>query len=313
METIRAVFQSMKPITNLGISRADVPVNVLWQKTLENSVSCTGIGVHSGKAATLTLHPAKVGSGYVFVRTDMAEQVKYIPARWDMVTDTAMCTRITNEHGVSVSTIEHVMAALAGCGIHNALIEVDGPEVPIMDGSSALFVDLIHQASVHLQRKSMRRIKILKTLEVQSGNAIARLQPSYEPQLTMQFNANGRLSEQLWSLTYYPDHDHFGELISSARTFGFYEDAQHLWAKGLAQGASLENTVVIKDGKVMNEEGLRYSDEFVRHKMLDAIGDLSLAGAPILGHFHGINSGHSLNNQLLRALFADTSAWCFDI
>lgn len=282
-----------------------------WQKTITAPVTCKGIGVHSGKEVTLTLRPAVANSGFVFIRTDVSENARRIPARWDTVTDTAMCTKITNSQGVSVSTIEHVVAALAGCGIHNAIIEVDGPEVPIMDGSSSEFVNMIQQASIRQQRKSMRSIKILKTVEVKVGNSTATLKPSEESQFTMYFNANGRLADQSWSLTYYPDHDDFGDLLSSARTFGFYEDAQHLWAQGLAQGASLENTVVIKDGAVMNEKGLRYSDEFVRHKMLDAIGDLALAGSPIVGHFVGYNSGHGLNNQLLRALFADTSAWSY--
>jgi UDP-3-O-[3-hydroxymyristoyl] N-acetylglucosamine deacetylase len=285
--------------------------NVLkWQNTLASSVSCTGIGVHSGKPVTLTLRPAIANSGYVFIRTDVPEHSQRIPARWDTVTDTAMCTKITNAQGISVSTIEHVIAALAGCGIHNAIVEVDGPEVPIMDGSSSQFVELIHQASLRVQRKLASRIKVLKPVEVKVGNSTATLKPSDEAKFTMQFNANGRLNNQSWSLVYYPDHDDFADLLSCARTFGFFEDAQHLWSQGLAQGASLDNTVVIKEGKVMNEEGLRFTDEFVRHKMLDAIGDFALAGAPILGHFVGVNSGHGLNNQLLRALFADETAWC---
>lgn len=284
-----------------------------WQQTLANPMECTGIGVHSGKPVTLTLRPSIANSGYVFIRTDAPEDARRIPARWDTVTDTAMCTKITNAQGLSVSTIEHVIAALAGCGIHNALIELDGPEVPIMDGSAADFVEMIRKASLRQQRKRVRRLKILKPVDVAMGNATALLKPSDEPQFSMQFNANGRLSNQSWSLDYYPDHDDFGDFLSSARTFGFYEDAQRLWGQGLAQGASLDNTVVIKEGgAVMNEEGLRFSDEFVRHKMLDAIGDLALAGGTILGHFIGINSGHALNNQLLRALFADKSAWRFE-
>jgi UDP-3-O-[3-hydroxymyristoyl] N-acetylglucosamine deacetylase len=222
-----------------------------------------------------------------------------------------MCTKISNAQGVSVSTIEHVMAALFGCGIHNAILELDGPEVPIMDGSSAEFVKLIQKATLRTQRKLNRSIKVLKPVEVQSGKSSASLKPSDEAKLTMHFNANGRLNNQSWSLTYYPDHDDFTDLLSTARTFGFYEDAQYLWSQGLAQGASLENTVVIKDGEIMNEAGLRFADEFVRHKMLDAIGDFTLAGVPIIGSFVGTNSGHGLNNQLLRALFADETAWSY--
>lgn len=290
----------------------DVPLShPTWQHTIANPVSCSGIGAHSGKPATLTLRPATANSGYVFMRIDVPEHSRRIPARWDTVSNTAMCTTITNAQGVSVSTIEHVIAALAGCDIHNAIIEVDGPEVPIMDGSSREFVDMIEKAHARQQRQSVRRIKVLKTVEVKVGTATAILKPSDETEFTMQFNANGRLANQSWTLTYYPDHDDFGDLLSQARTFGFYEDAEKLWAQGLAKGSSLDNAVVIKDGEVMNEEGLRYADEFVRHKMLDAIGDFALAGAPILGQFIGHNSGHAVNNQLLRALFADASAWSY--
>jgi UDP-3-O-[3-hydroxymyristoyl] N-acetylglucosamine deacetylase len=282
-----------------------------WQKTLASPVTCTGIGVHSGKPATLTLRPATAGAGYVFIRTDVEEHSRRIPAQWDTVTDTSMCTKITNAHGVSVSTIEHVIAALAGCGIHNAILEIDGPEVPIMDGSSSAFVELIGKASSRAQRKLVRSIKVLKTVEVKVGNSTATLKPSDESKFTMQFNANGRLNNQAWSMVYYPEHDDFCDLISSARTFGFFEDAQYLWSKGVCLGSSLENAVVIKDGKIMNEEGLRFEDEFVRHKMLDLIGDLALAGAPLIGHLTVNNSGHALNNQLLRALFADETAWSY--
>lgn len=310
METLGVVSENLKvgaPLSFYGTQEKALG----WQRTIAVPVSCTGIGVHSGASVTLTFRPALAGSGYVFIRTDVPEHAKRIPARWDTVTDTAMCTKITNEEGVSVSTIEHVIAALAGCGIHNAVIEVDGPEMPIMDGSSADFVDLICKASSRQQSQPIRWLKILKPVEVHAGNAAAAFKPADEPRFSMKFNANGRLGGQSWSLDYYPDHDDFGDLLSPARTFGFYEDAQRLWSQGLAQGASLDNTVVIKEGKIMNEGGLRFPDEFIRHKMLDAIGDFALAGAPILGHFVGLNSGHGLNNQLLRALFADQSAWGF--
>lgn len=281
------------------------------QQTLSSSVSCTGIGVHSGKPATLTLRPSIAHSGYTFIRTDLSGVARHIPARWDTVTDTAMCTKISNQYGASVSTIEHVIAALAGCGIYNAIIELDGEEVPIMDGSSAVFVNMIRQAGSRNQGTPLRTIKILKTVEVTHGSAIATLKPFHKPKMTMLFNANGRLGDQMSSLTYYPDGDNFEDLLSAARTLGFYEDATRLWAMGLAQGSSLDNTVVLKDGAIMNEGGLRFSDEFIRHKMLDAVGDFALSGVRLLGHFHGINSGHGLNNQLLRALFADESAWRF--
>jgi UDP-3-O-[3-hydroxymyristoyl] N-acetylglucosamine deacetylase len=311
VESMGVASKGLKSAASVGLPLEPKLIVPAWQQTIGGSVSCTGIGLHTGKPAALTLRPATPNSGYVFMRTDIPESSRRIPARWDTVTDTAMCTKITNSHGVSVSTIEHVIAALAGYDIHNAIIELDGPEVPVMDGSSSDFVDMIRQASVRQQREPVRRIKILKTVEVKVGKATATLKPSDESKFTMHFNANGRLANQAWSFNYYPDHDDFGDLLSCARTFGFYEDAQHLWDQGLAQGASLDNAVIIKDGKVMNEEGLRFADEFVRHKMLDAIGDLALAGAPIQGSFSGENSGHGLNNQLLRALFADKSAWSF--
>jgi len=311
VESVGIISKNLKHTTPVALSLGSKPKTPTWQQTIANSVTCTGVGLHTGKPATLTLRPATANSGYVFMRMDVPEDSRRIPARWDMVTDTAMCTKITNPQGVSVSTIEHVIAALAGCGVHNVIIELDGPEVPVMDGSSSDFVDMIRQASAHQQHQPVRCIKILKTIEVKIGKATATLKPSDETKFSMYFNANGRLADQAWSFTYYPDHDDFGDLLSSARTFGFYEDAQHLWSQGLAQGASLDNAVIIKDGKVMNEDGLRFSDEFVRHKMLDAVGDLALAGAPIQGLFCGENSGHGLNNQLLRALFADDSAWSF--
>jgi UDP-3-O-[3-hydroxymyristoyl] N-acetylglucosamine deacetylase len=294
------------PIPLQGISQPQERQN--WQKTLATSVTCSGLGVHSGQPLTLTLRPASVNAGYVFIRTDVAAHARRVPARWDTVSDTSLCTTISNQHGVSVSTIEHVIAALAGCGIHNALLELDGPEVPIMDGSAAVFSELIHQAGTRLSRQAVRTLKVLKPIEVKGGSSRACLTPCDEPKLTIHFDAKGRLAEQ--SIIYYPNHDDFLDLLAAARTFGFYEDAQVLWDKGLAQGASLENTIVIKDGTVMNEEGLRFADEFVRHKMLDAVGDLALSGMRILGHFQGTNSGHMINNQVLRALFADDSAWC---
>jgi len=311
VQSVGVVSKNVKTIPLAGLQLTQPLDSIAFQKTISKPVSCTGVGVHSNKPATLTLRPASAGSGYIFVRTDVPKSSQRIPARWDTVTDTVMCTKITNEVGVSISTIEHVIAALAGCGVFNALIEVDGPEVPIMDGSSSEFVDLIHQACVHQLSKPTRKIKILKPIEVKSGTSSAAFKPANETKYMMKFNANGRLNNQEWSLTFYPEQDDFCNLLSSARTFGFYEDAQHLWSQGMAQGASLENTIVIKDGQVMNEEGLRFSDEFIRHKMLDAIGDLALAGAPLVGHFVGVNSGHALNNQLLRAFFSDKTAWSY--
>lgn len=297
------------PLTHIPLAYRSEPT---LQKTLASEVSCEGIGVHSAKMTRLTLRPAPVNTGYVFVRTDLNTSQNRIQARWDTVVDTSMCTKIANEQGVSVSTIEHLMAALAGCGIHNVFIEIDGPEVPIMDGSSAVFIDLISQARTCSQRRPVRSIRVLKNVTVSSGGASASFLPSVDSMMTMRFDMGGRLNGRQWFLTFDPDQDDFTSLLSEARTFGFYEDAQRLWNLGLAKGASFNNTIVISnDGSVMNEEGLRYTDEFIRHKMLDAVGDLALSGVRILGKFEGINSGHSLNNQLLRALFADSSNWEF--
>jgi len=294
------------------ISEQTTGISPSFQKTIVKAVSCQGIGVHSGNPVTMTLKAGDAHTGFVFVRTDINSPHNHIQARWDKVTDTAMCTKITNDHDISVSTIEHVIAALAGCGIDNAVIELDGPEVPIMDGSSKVFVDMIHSAGSQSSYAPIRYIRVLKPVEVKSGDSIAQLTPSSSFNLKMHFNANGRLNNRAWSLSFNPTQQNFIKDLASARTFGFYEDAQRLWAAGLAQGASLDNTIVIQSGEVMNEEGLRYDDEFVRHKALDALGDLALAGNPLLAQFEGSNSGHGLNNQLLRALFASPSAWCFE-
>lgn len=302
-----AVRKQKEQLIPQAIAETSIPM----QMTIARSVRCQGIGVHSGSPASLTLKPAPAGTGIVFIRTDLSSAI--IAARWDMVTETTMCTRLTNTAGTSISTIEHVNAACAGLGITNAIIEVDGPEIPIMDGSSAVFVDMIVRAGIVKLGIPVPSIRILKTVEVTNGTSYARYTPHHEPLLTMSFNAGGRLGvKKPWTLAYSPDHDDFATLLADARTFGFYEDAQKLWAAGLAKGASLENTIVFNENGVMNEDGLRHEDELIRHKMLDAIGDLALANFRIIGHFDGYNSGHSLNNNLLRALFADSSAWCYE-
>ncbi len=282
------------------------------QKTLAQRVSCVGVGVHSGKLASLILIPASVGTGYVFVRSDLDAPQNIIPAKYDTVVDTMMCTKIANSYGVSVSTVEHVLAALVGANITNAIIEVNGPEVPIMDGSSAVFSQMIANAGIEIQGAKIPTIKILKPVKVAHEGASAEFVPGENRLISMEFDGHGRL-QNLMDETEYSfdlDTDDFSDLLADARTFGFYEDAEKLWAVGLAQGASLENTVVIQGDSVMNEGGLRSEDEFIRHKILDAVGDLALAGVVIQGHFKGVNSGHALNNQLLRALFSTPNAWC---
>eukprot|EP01037_Dinobryon_pediforme_P011179 gene11179-11260_t len=269
------------------------------------------MGVHSGKPASLTLCPALEDNGYVFIRSDIASFKNKIQARYDNVVDTMMCTKIANSYGISVSTIEHVIAALSGANITNVIIEVNGPEVPIMDGSSVAFSKMIDRAGVQIQESYVPALRILKPVKVTHGNASAEFIPAEGRIISIQFDGHDRL-ENLTDETEFSfdlETDNFSELLSDARTFGFYEDAEKLWAAGLAKGASLENTVVIQNEKVMNEGGLRSEDEFIRHKVLDAVGDLALSGVTILGHFRGINSGHALNNQLLRVLFATPDAW----
>ncbi|MCR9256310.1 MAG: UDP-3-O-acyl-N-acetylglucosamine deacetylase [Alphaproteobacteria bacterium] len=283
---------------------------ILRQKTLKTSVTCQGVGLHSGAATTLRLRPGRPDSGICFVRTDVTDLPNRIPALYDRVTDTLLNTRIENEHGVFVSTIEHLMAALAGEEIDNAVIEVSGPEVPIMDGSSSEFLALIHEAGVVEQEALRRAIRILKPIETVEKDGFARLLPTEGNGFTVDFEidfASPAIGRQIW--TGKPVNGTFLAEISRARTFGFKHEVDHLRAMGLARGGSLENAVVVDGDQVLNPEGLRYEDEFVRHKVLDCVGDLYLAGRPIIGHFEGAKTGHAFHNRLLRALFADRSAW----
>jgi UDP-3-O-[3-hydroxymyristoyl] N-acetylglucosamine deacetylase len=287
----------------------------LYQQTLLSSVKCQGIGVHSGNIVNMMIKPAPVNTGYLFIRTDLPQGdngiENQIKALWSTVLDTSMSTKIGNDYGVTVSTIEHIIAALAGLQIHNAVIELNGPEVPIMDGSSVDFVELLMAVGVKKQRSRIKTIRVLKPIQVSHGLTTAFLLPSDEPRITMEFNFNDRFGETT-HYSYYPDTDDFASTLAQARTFGFYEDAEKLRALGLAKGASFENTIVIGESGIMNEGGLRYEDEFIRHKVLDAIGDLALSGARLLAHFDGTNSGHTLNNKILRALFNDPAAWVLE-
>lgn len=278
------------------------------QHTVRKTVICQGIGVHSGAPVTLKIKSASANTGYVFIRTDLKENNR-VPARWDTVVDTSMCTKIANEAGVTVSTIEHLMAAFRALGVHNAVVEVSGPEIPIMDGSSIEFIEAILQGGgVKSLLVPLKKIRVLKPIHVTQGHGKASLLPSQEPRISIYFDAGGRLS-QGWSFDYRPEKEDFTTLISEARTFGFFEDAMKLRAMGMAKGADLTNTVVIDNETIMNEDGLRFDDELVRHKVLDAYGDLMLAGGRLLAHFDGDNSGHGLNNLVLRALFDNPDAW----
>ena len=280
-----------------------------FQKTLRNSISCTGVGVHSGNVVNMTLRPAEAGTGIVFRRTDVDAAIADVPARYDTVTELVMCTTVANVAGVKVATIEHLMAAFSGSGIDNALVELDGPEVPVMDGSSAPFIFLIECADVIDQAKPRQFIKVLKEISVVDGDAEAVLSPGDNMSVSFEIAFdNKRIGRQ--SCSFNLRNGTFKNEISRARTFGFLGELEQLKSMGLAKGGSLENAVVLSGEDVLNEEGLRYQDEFVRHKALDAIGDLYLAGAPIIGQFQGFRSGHSLNNKLLHAFLSDKDAWC---
>ncbi|MEM7441857.1 MAG: UDP-3-O-acyl-N-acetylglucosamine deacetylase [Pseudomonadota bacterium] len=285
----------------------------LLQRTLKSSIHCSGVGVHSGRRTTLTLRPAESGTGITFVRTDVPAHRAVVQARWDRVCDTKLCTVVSNEHGTTVGTIEHLMAALAGSGIDNALIELDGPEVPVMDGSAEPFMFLIECAGQVDEDTPRRAIRVLRPVTVMNDDgASATLSPALGFSINCEIAfASKAIGRQHFSLT--PAHDDFRDEIARARTFGFLHEVEQLRAAGLARGGSLENTVVVSGDSVLNEDGLRYKDEFVRHKTLDAMGDLALAGAPILGRFDGVKSGHRLNNQVLHALFADDNAWRMEV
>jgi UDP-3-O-[3-hydroxymyristoyl] N-acetylglucosamine deacetylase len=278
------------------------------QQTLKNSVSCSGTGLHSGAQVAMTLHPAPADTGVVFRRTDPAGLGLEVAAHVDNVVDARMGTTLGDRDGRTLATVEHLMAALSGAGIDNAVIDVDGPEVPVMDGSAAPFVFLVECAGIVAQGAPRRYIEILKPVHVVAENREASLSPSNVFSLDFEIDfdspaiGNQEFSVQLVNGTFK------GE-ICRARTFGFAHEVDALRKMGLARGGSLDNAVVVGDGIVLNEEGLRYHDEFVRHKILDSIGDLYLAGVPMHARFRGYRSGHALNHDLLRAMFADPAAW----
>ena len=284
------------------------------QRTLKASIGCVGVGVHSGRKASLTLIPAPAGHGIVFRRTDLGID---IPARFDEVTDTRLCT-VIGSGAARVGTVEHLMAALSGAGIDNLLVEIDGPEVPILDGSSAPFLFLLDCAGVEEQYVPRTMIEILRPVRVTDGDAFAELRPYprtsriappvLEMELTIDFAAPA-IGKQGCSLRLTPNS--FRDELSRARTFAMAEEVAQLQKAGLARGGSLDNAVVVDQDKVLNPGGLRMPREFARHKMLDAVGDLALAGAPLHGRFVAHRSGHALNNKLLRALFADAANWRF--
>ena len=278
------------------------------QQTLRNRISCSGIGLHGGAKVSLTLHPAAPNTGIVFYRADISQVEPRVAASFENVIDSSLCTTIANADGVRVSTIEHLMAALFGCGIDNALIEIDGPEIPIMDGSAAPFVFLIECAGVVDQNVVRDVIRVLHPVESRTGDAFARLSPADGFSVAFEIDYESPvIGHQECAMALH--NGAFKSEICRARTFGFAHEVDALRARGLAQGGSLDNAVVVSGDAILNDGGLRYHDEFVRHKVLDSVGDLYLAGARLVGHFHGVRSGHALNHQLLRDFFADRTAW----
>ncbi|MGF1627087.1 MAG: UDP-3-O-acyl-N-acetylglucosamine deacetylase [Alphaproteobacteria bacterium] len=278
------------------------------QRSLKNAIHCSGIGLHSGERATMTLHPADENTGIVFRRSDIGGRGATIPARWDQVVETTLCTTLGNDQGVRVCTVEHLMSAFAGMGIDNAVVEVKGPEVPIMDGSAAPFVFLIECAGIAQQAAARRVIEVLRPIRLRDGASSVSLMPAddWQVQCAIEFES-AVIGRQAASMTVAPAT--FRAEIARARTFGFHQEVAQMIESGLARGGSMDNAVVVSGDRVLNEGGLRYEDEFVRHKVLDAIGDLYLAGGPLRARFDGVRPGHRLNNRLLRSLFADATAW----
>jgi UDP-3-O-[3-hydroxymyristoyl] N-acetylglucosamine deacetylase len=279
---------------------------MMRQHTIAKPASVSGVGVHSGKPATLTVRPAEPGAGVRFVRLDQGGAV--IPTHALMVSTTMLGTNMTNDDGVSVATVEHFLAACAGLGIDDVVAELDAPELPILDGSSAPFVEMLESAGLAEQAAPRRRLKILKPVEVRDGPKFARLSPGEGFRIQVAIDYSGTpIGRQTISFAMTPGA--FAKDVAWARTFGFKKDADVLYSKGKALGASLDNTVVIEGDAILNADGLKAPDEFVRHKLLDVIGDLFLAGGPIKGLYEGEQPGHALNNRLLRAVFADAAAF----
>jgi UDP-3-O-[3-hydroxymyristoyl] N-acetylglucosamine deacetylase len=276
------------------------------QRTLEQPIGCEGIGLHSGAPVRLLLRPAAADTGVVFVRTDLERPV-VIPARTEFVVDTSLATTIGKE-GVRVGTVEHLMSALAGLGIDNVRIELDGPEVPIMDGSAAPFARMIEEAGIREQEESRTYLVVKKTVTVRDGDKEATLSPGrgFSVDCSIDFR-HPLISGQRLSSSIAPAD--FARDIAGARTFGFLKDVERLKQAGLACGGSLENAIVVDEFSILNPEGLRFPDEFVRHKLLDAVGDMALAGHAVVGHLKVSKSGHAMHHALLRQLSQDASAY----
>ncbi|MEQ1576062.1 MAG: UDP-3-O-acyl-N-acetylglucosamine deacetylase [Hyphomicrobium sp.] len=278
------------------------------QTTLAREVELQGIGVHSGAPVSVILHPAEADTGLRFVVTKRGRVVADIAARVENVKNLTLCTVIGDDNGVTVGTVEHLLAALRGLSIDNCVVEIDSKEVPIMDGSSAAFVEAIDEAGVRELSAPRKFIKVLKPIRVQEGACWGEIVPHSGFHLDVEIDFDSPVIGRQ-RLAYEMSPGVFRHELARARTFGFMSDVERLWKAGLALGANLTNTVAIGDGRIMNREGLRDPLEFVRHKMLDAVGDLTLSGHPLLGAFRSVRGGHRLNSLVLQALLADSTAW----
>ncbi len=276
------------------------------QRTVKSEIGCKSVGLHSGRKVNMTIKPAGVDEGIIFVRKDLSEN-NIVKAELKSVRDTTLATTL-GVNGTMVSTVEHLLSALNGMGVDNAVVEIDSPEIPIMDGSALPFVNLLKSVGTVAQGKCKKLLVVKETVSVKDGECWAVLMPSPEFKITYEIEFEHPLiGEQLYHMVF--SDVEYEKNICAARTFGFLKDVEYLQAKGLALGGSLNNAVVLDDEKIINKEGLRFSDEFVKHKILDAIGDLSLLGMPIIGHFVAYKSGHRLNNLLLTELLANEESW----
>ncbi|UUM31107.1 UDP-3-O-acyl-N-acetylglucosamine deacetylase [Vibrio japonicus] len=282
---------------------------MIRQRTLKEIVTTIGVGLHSGRKVTLTLRPAAANTGIVYRRTDVNPPVDF-PADASSVRDTMLCTALVNDEGIRISTVEHLNAALAGMGIDNIIVEVDAPEIPIMDGSASPFVFLLQQAGIQEQNALKRFIRIKKPVRFEDGDKWAELLPynGFRMDFEIEFNHPAIESDEQ-HLVFDFSSQGFVKEISRARTFGFMRDIEYLQSQNLVLGGSFDNAIVLDDYRILNEEGLRFDNEFVTHKVLDAIGDLYMCGHAIIGEFRAFKSGHGLNNQLLRAVLANQDAW----
>jgi len=281
---------------------------MIRQRTLRNVIRATGIGLHSGEKVSMTLRPASADTGIVFRRIDLP-QVVDIKVDPYSVSDTRLATCLSKD-GATIATVEHLMSALAGLGLDNVYVDVNASEIPIMDGSAGPFVFLLQSAGVEEQKAAKRFLRILKTVEVRQGDKWVRLAPHNGFKIDISIEYNHPVFEQSrQTVSFDFASTSYVKEVSRARTFGFVQEYEALRSQGLAMGGSLDNAVVLDEYRILNNDGLRYDDEFVKHKALDAIGDLYLAGHPIIGAFSGFKSGHALNNQLLRAVLEDSAAW----